>query len=81
MIIGFDVDRVRRWMDMRRFIWFMLKKKSHSFRYSKGLDMLSELECLTLKVKSNQGEVGRVRKLVVGDENQWYSSYLKCARP
>lgn len=57
------------------------KKKSHPFRYSKGLGMLSKLECLTLKVKSNQGEVDRVRKLVVGDENQWCSSYLKCARP
>jgi hypothetical protein len=50
----------------------------------------SKLECLTLKVKSNQGNVDRVKtktnkqtkkNLVDGDVNPWESSYLKCGRP
>lgn len=30
----------------------------------------SKLECLTFKVKSNQGNINRVKTLVVGDVNQ-----------
>lgn len=39
------------------------------------LNILSNLEYLTLKVKSNQGKVDRVKKGVLGDVDQWQSSY------